>query len=64
MKTNCPRCGTVLIKEKTESPNFIRVDSKRYKGGSLDILEGSIDTFLTCDYVYRCPKCGYLTSDC
>lgn len=66
MRTECPRCGTKLRKEKSESQPNVKVSPQQYRGGSLDphLYQGSVDIFSTSDYVYRCPKCGYLSIDC
>jgi predicted RNA-binding Zn-ribbon protein involved in translation (DUF1610 family) len=58
MKTECPRCGTALIKEK--------IDSRQNMRGSHDTrsYEGSVDYVPISTYVYTCPKCGYLSIDC
>lgn len=66
MRTECPRCGTKLKKEKSESQHYEKVNPQKYSGGSLDTrsYEGSVDVYPTPEYVYRCSKCGYLSLDC
>ena len=66
MKTECPCCGRKLKIEKNENQQNVKVSPQQYRGGSLDphSYQGSVDVFPTSDYVYRCPRCGYLSIDC
>lgn len=62
----CPRCGAILLKEEWESEEKIanetlpqpHIEASVCHGGSHDVSEAS-----KINYVYRCPKCGYLLID-
>ncbi|MGA9387662.1 MAG: hypothetical protein WBV70_02420 [Candidatus Bathyarchaeia archaeon] len=61
--TKCPRCGTLLLKEKAKtavSNGGGGLIPKTYKGSGSHNSEGSVDVFSNPTTILECPKCGYL----